>query len=384
MNTLIEDVQLAVTRLNQVVACVSIRVALRHARPPRIALRLQAEISEWGADGSLPDTALVVTEPVCLKPDADDSTGVYWDVAIGTPFQFSHQSQPRYLLRIKIFQNDVPVAGMAIPFAFAADGSLIRLAPPQPALIPEPVSAAGVPAVFVVGDSTAFSNGPNQRGWGDELARHLPGGQWTVRNRARPGRSTRTFRREGLWQRVLSELKPGDLVLLQFGHNDADSLDTGRHRGVLAGLGEETAEVVLPDHQPETVHTFGHYLSQFVAETRHSGALPVLLSLTVKNVWQNGKLCHPRDHYSDWAAAVAANTGVPFLDLNRSMANSYEMLGEDAVRPLFCSAEDTVHTSLAGATANVACVASLLNSLVLGPVDSGQSALNHCPPPTDR
>ena len=384
MNALIQDVHLAVTSLNQVVARVAVQVQLCPSRPPGMALRLQADISEWGTDGSLLDTALVITEPVSLTVGYDPNTCVNWDVSIGTPFLCNPQSQPRYLLRVKVFQNDGLVELTDIPFAFAADGSLLRLDEPPPSPIPTPVPDTGLPAVFVVGDSTAFSNGPNQRGWGDELARHLPPGQWSVRNHARPGRSTRSFRREGLWQRVLAELKPGDLVLIQFGHNDADTLDTGRHRGVLPGLGDETCEVFLPDHHRETVHTFGWYLNQFVTECRTLGALPVLLSCTVKNVWQNDRLSLPRDHYSDWSAAAAANAGVPFLDLNRFMANFYETLGEDAVRPLFCSAEDTVHTSLAGASVNAECVASFLKSLVLPPVIFGPPAINNCSPPTDR
>lgn len=367
MNALIQDVQLSVTSLTQVVARVSVLVKLNHSRPPGMPLRLQADISEWGTDGSLPDEPLLVTEPVCLTAGSDPFACVNWVVSIGTPFLCNSQSQPRYLLRVKAFQHDVHGEGTDIPFAFESDGRLITLDRPRPSPMPPPRPEAEIPAVFIVGDSTAFSNGPNQRGWGDELARHLPPGTWSVRNRARPGRSTRSFRREGLWQRVLAELKPGDVVLIQFGHNDADTLDTGRHRGVLPGLGDETCEVILPDHQRETIHTFGYYLRQFVTETRNIGALPVLLSLTVKNVWQNGRLFHPRDNYSDWPAVVAANADVPFLDLNRLIATHYEMLGEAPVRPLFCSAEDTVHTSLAGARLNAECVATALKSLVLPP-----------------
>ncbi len=61
-----------------------------------------------------------------------------------------------------------------------------------------------------------------------------------VENRARGGRSSRTFQTEGLWDQVVAELKPGDFVLMQFGHNDGGAInDESRARGSLPGLGNE-------------------------------------------------------------------------------------------------------------------------------------------------
>ena len=71
------------------------------------------------------------------------------------------------------------------------------------------------------------------------------------------GRSRRTFVTEGLWDKVLGELKPRDFVPIQFGHNDGGPLDTGRARGSLPALGEEAREIVKPDGSKETVHTYG-------------------------------------------------------------------------------------------------------------------------------
>jgi len=99
-------------------------------------------------------------------------------------------------------------------------------------------------------------------------------------NRARAGRSSRTFITEGLWEKVRMELKPGDYVLLQMGHNDGSPPDKDRARGSLPGLGDESQEFTLPNGTKEVVYTFGHYMRQMIAETKAAGASPMVLGLT--------------------------------------------------------------------------------------------------------
>src|SRR5690242_14651409 len=79
------------------------------------------------------------------------------------------------------------------------------------------------PTVWVTGDSTASN--ANRRGWGDPFAEYFDHTKAHVVNRARAGRSSRTFITEGLWEKVHSELKQGDYVLIQFGHNDGGPPD---------------------------------------------------------------------------------------------------------------------------------------------------------------
>jgi rhamnogalacturonan acetylesterase len=98
-----------------------------------------------------------------------------------------------------------------------------------------------LPTLFVVGDSTANNNANGGKGWGDPFVAFFDTSKLNVLNRARAGRSSRTFLTEGLWDKVLEDLKAGDFVLIQFGHNDGGPLDTGRARGSLPGLGEETS-----------------------------------------------------------------------------------------------------------------------------------------------
>src|SRR3712207_2998098 len=80
--------------------------------------------------------------------------------------------------------------------------------------------ADGKPTLFLVGDSTVKNGTKGQRGWGEEIGKYFDTTKINIVNRAIGGRSSRTFQTEGRWDKVLEELKPGDFVLIQFGHND--------------------------------------------------------------------------------------------------------------------------------------------------------------------
>src|ERR1017187_9512917 len=138
-----------------------------------------------------------------------------------------------------------------------------------------------LPSVWVIGDSTANNN--DHRGWADPFADYFNPAQVNIVNRARGGRSSRTFVTEGLWERVHTELKPGDFVLIQFGHNDGSPPDQDRARGSLPGIGNESKEFTLPNGTKEVVYSFGFYMRRFIAETKAKGATPIVLSLTVRN-----------------------------------------------------------------------------------------------------
>ena len=75
-----------------------------------------------------------------------------------------------------------------------------------------------LPTIFVVGDSTARNKA--DLGWGDHFAHYFDLTKVNVANRAIAGRSARSYMNEGAWDKVLAEMKPGDYVLLQWGHND--------------------------------------------------------------------------------------------------------------------------------------------------------------------
>ena len=234
--------------------------------------------------------------------------------------------------------------------------------------------APNLPTVFVVGDSTANNNANGACGWGDPFIDYFDAEKINVLNRARGGRSSRTFITEGLWDKVLSEMKRGDVVLIQFGHNDAGAInDTTRARGSLPGLGEETQEIDnLLTKRHEVVHTFGWYMRKMITDTKAKGATPIVLSLTVRNIWKDGHVERGPGKFGQWAAAVAKSQQVTFIDVTTLIADKYEELGEEKVKELF--ATDHTHTSPAGAELNASLVVAGLKMLKDKPLNRYLSA----------
>ena len=212
-----------------------------------------------------------------------------------------------------------------------------------------------LPTLFIIGDSTVKNSTTGLLGWGDPIANFFDQIKIRIQNRARGGRSTRTFQTEGLWDRVLAELRPGDFVLMQFGHNDGGAVnDAARARGSLRGAGEETEEIDnLLTKKHEVVHTFGWYMRKFVSDTKAKGATPIVLSQIPRNIWKDGKVVRASIDYGKWAAEVAASEKAFFIDLNEIVAQRYEEIGPDKVKQLYFL-EDHTHTTPAGAQLNAA------------------------------
>jgi hypothetical protein len=156
--------------------------------------------------------------------------------------------------------------------------SVLSAQSPAPASVPSqdsalPPQTAGsaadlnpsLPTVFIVGDSTAHLD--PDRGWGSHLAHYFDTARINVSNRAIAARSSRSYLDEGSWDKVLPLIKPGDFVLLQWGHNDASNLTDAKPwhgTGTLRGLGDETKDVFQitgpTAGKVETIHTFGWYM----------------------------------------------------------------------------------------------------------------------------
>ncbi len=213
-----------------------------------------------------------------------------------------------------------------------------------------------VSTVWVAGDSTA--NNQDHRGWADPFAAYFDAARARVANRARGGRSSRTFVTEGHWDRLKESLKPGDWVLIQFGHNDGGPPDRDKARGSLPGIGEESKEVALPGGGQEMVFTFGHYLRKMIADTLAAGAHPAVLSPTVRSIWKDGKVERGIGEFSAWSAAVAKAEGVPFLDMMNATADQYDAMGEAKVHEWF--PQDHTHTSAEGAEFNARMVVAAI------------------------
>jgi unsaturated rhamnogalacturonyl hydrolase len=226
--------------------------------------------------------------------------------------------------------------------------------------------------LILVGDSTVRNgNGDgahNQMGWGDELAPYFDTSKINVVNRAIGGRSSRTYITEGHWGETLKLIKPGDVVLFQFGHNDDGPYDdASRARGSIHGIGEETAEIENPiQHRHETVHTFGWYMNKYVEDTKAKGGIPILCSLIPRKTWKDGHTVRQTDTYRGWTQAIAERDNVGYIDLNEIIARKYDAMGEAAVEPLF--GDPHTHTSAAGAILNAESVVSGLKALSKDPV----------------
>ena len=164
------------------------------------------------------------------------------------------------------------------------------------------VLAEGPVTLYAIGDSTMAPNtkcdedpGDPGRGWAEPLQRFFDPAQLVVRNCAVSGRSTKSFIDEGRWQKVLDRIAPGDLLLIQFGHNDAKKSDPKRYT------------------DPET--TFKENLRRFVNEARGKGATPILATSIVRRQFnKDGTLRDSHGRYVPAAAEVAAELNVPLVD----------------------------------------------------------------------
>jgi lysophospholipase L1-like esterase len=229
-----------------------------------------------------------------------------------------------------------------------------------------------LPTLFLIGDSTV-RNGQGtgtsgQWGWGEPIVDLFDGSKIHVRNMALGGTSSRTFLTGGNWDKVIAELKPGDFVMMQFGHNDNGPVDdTSRARGTIKGVDETSREIDNPiTKKHEVVHTYGWYLRKYIADTKAKGATPIVCSLIPRKIWKDGKIERGRNGYAGWAEMVAKQEGVAFVDLNEIIADRYDALGPAKVEAMF--ADPHTHTSRGGAELNAQCVVAGLKRLANDPL----------------
>lgn len=261
----------------------------------------------------------------------------------------------------------------AQPLTAATDPARAEIQLPEPAR-PE------LPSLILIGDSTVRNGrddgqgkgAEGQWGWGNPIADYFDPRKINVVNRAVGGLSSRTYRTSGHWNRTKPFIKKGDWVIIQFGHNDASPVnDNSRARGVLRGTGPDKEDINnLLTGKPETVYTYGAYLRGYIADIRAIGATPVICSPVAQKRWASNGTTLERalSDFSAWAAEVARQEHVIFIDLNESGAKYYEALGPSKVDALFPRSEppETVHTNLAGAMLNAQLVvAGLLKQKVL-------------------
>jgi lysophospholipase L1-like esterase len=138
------------------------------------------------------------------------------------------------------------------------------------------------PVLYIIGDSTVKNGDGTGKdtlwGWGSLIQPYFDTTKMDIQNHAIGGRSTKTFITDKRWDKISANLKKGDFVLIQFGHNDASPLDdTARARGTLKGISDDSVEIYNPIKKiKEVVHTYGWYLRKFVNETKQKGGIPII------------------------------------------------------------------------------------------------------------
>ena len=182
-----------------------------------------------------------------------------------------------------------------------------------------------LPTVFITGDSTVKNEDKDPDGmwgWGAVANTVFDERKINIVNCAKAGRSTRTYLNEGRWEQVYNSLRPGDFVLIQFGHNDIGPIDKPKMRGVIPGTADTCHVYKMADSgRYEMVYSFGWYLRKFIDDVREKGATPILVSLTPRNEWPNGKIERRDDSYGRWYRDVVAETGVDFVDIHNISAD---------------------------------------------------------------
>lgn len=182
-------------------------------------------------------------------------------------------------------------------------------------------SAAPPPptTVHMIGDST-MANKPMipanpERGWGQMLQMYFKDSA-RVENYAQNGRSTKSFIAEGRWEKVVTALKPGDFVIIQFGHNDEK---TNNVKVGTAPYGE-----------------FSTNLVRFIREARAHQATPILATPTARRKFDAaGMLTNSHGIYPEAVRAVAAEQKVPLLELCGATEKLLQLLGPESSKRMF-------------------------------------------------
>ncbi len=226
----------------------------------------------------------------------------------------------------------------------------------------------GCPVVFTIGDSTVKNedcDDDSMWGWGSVLAEYFDTGRISVENHAMAGRSARTFLDEGRWDKVYNALRPGDFVIMQFGHNDGGDINVGKARGELHGAGPESKVFRMEkDGRNKVIYTYGWYLRKFIMDAKEKGAIPIVLSHTPRNKWRGGLIESNAGDFGLWARQAARQAGAYFIDLNKLSGSKLQALGEGNTGEYFKN--DHTHSSLKGARLNAESIVEGIRGLDCG------------------
>lgn len=179
--------------------------------------------------------------------------------------------------------------------------------------------------IFMAGDSTCAikeTKAYPETGWGMPFV-YFWDSTVTVVNRAKNGRSTKTFISEGLWKSIYDEASEGDYVIIQFGHNDESKTKQERY--------------ATPD-------TFKMNLTRFITDTRKKKAIPVLFTPVSRRKFdKNGTAVETHTEYSALVREVAKEQNVLFIDLDAKSMALYQQFGDENSKLLFLQLKPGEH-----------------------------------------
>jgi rhamnogalacturonan acetylesterase len=204
----------------------------------------------------------------------------------------------------------------------------------------------GLPTLFITGDSTAATGNATTRGWAALLIDYFDTSKVNLVNQAQGGARFNSYFTQK-WGPVVAAIKPGDFVVIEFGHNS----------GPLPGIGEETQETPSRGGGVVTVlHTHGWYLRKFITDVRDKKGIPIVSTLTLRDLWKDGKIERLKEQVlgqggmSDWSRQVAAAEKALLVDHSNIIGDIYDKLGPEKGDTLF--GDHYLHTNTAGAILN--------------------------------
>ena len=226
------------------------------------------------------------------------------------------------------FVVNVRDARLAAPPANAPGGSMVRLKPretgsftwddrltleilgPTPGLRTVSIAPVEVPTLFLLGDSTVTDQGAEPAAsWGQMLPVFLTP-TVAVANHAESGETLKSFLTELRLDKVLASARPGDVAMIQFGHNDQ--------------------KTQWPQTYADAATTYRAYLRTYIAELRRRGVMPILVTSPERRQWTaDGHIRPTLGDYPAAVRAVGAEEQVPVIDLNADSIRFYEALGKD-------------------------------------------------------
>ena len=221
------------------------------------------------------------------------------------------------------------------------------------------------PTLFLAGDSTMADKdeltASPERGWGQVFPTYIDTARLCLQNHARNGRSTKSFIDEGRWDTLTARIKPGDFVIIQFGHNDQKSEDPTRYAD--------------PD-------SYRDNLTRMVRDVRDRQATPILATPVVRRAFAGDSCLNTLEDYPEVMRQTARLLGVDLIDMNALSEEWLRGVGEEASKAYYMHVPpgvwskfpdgktDDTHFCEAGALVMAGLAARAIRELPVSPLDS--------------